>query len=134
MLIFNGTVGLLVDHLGTATGIDEAVDLAVRAGGYIAQQTDTTVILRVPSGKFRKVMRGVEKLGDVQSRSVQTLDVSEEFHDLGRDLATADVRDQLRGRLLAFLAARRHRTTVSDAQVAAATAGHKRAGVFYGQW
>ncbi|MCP5284732.1 MAG: sulfatase-like hydrolase/transferase [Burkholderiaceae bacterium] len=58
----------------------------------------------------------------------------EEFHDLGRDLATADVRDQLRGRLLAFLAARRHRTTVSDAQVAAATAGHKRAGVFYGQW
>lgn len=86
MLIFNGTVGLLVDHLGTATGIDEAVDLAVRAGGYIAQQTDTTVILRVPSGKFRKVMRGVEKLGDVQSRSVQTLDVSEEFHDLGVQL------------------------------------------------
>ncbi|WP_310733590.1 sulfatase-like hydrolase/transferase [Rubrivivax albus] len=58
----------------------------------------------------------------------------DEFHDLGRDLATADVRAQLRDRLLAFLAARRHRTTVSDAQVAAATAGHKRAGVFYGQW
>ena len=58
----------------------------------------------------------------------------DEFHDLGRDLATADIRAQLRDRLLAFLAARRHRTTVSDAQVAAATAGHKRAGVFYGQW
>jgi arylsulfatase A-like enzyme len=58
----------------------------------------------------------------------------DEMHDLGRDLVTADVRSQLRDRLLGFLAARRHRTTVSDAQVDAATAGHKRAGVFYGQW
>jgi arylsulfatase A-like enzyme len=58
----------------------------------------------------------------------------DEMQDLGRDLVTADVRSQLRDRLLAFLAARRHRTTVSDAQVEAATAGHKRAGVYYGQW
>jgi arylsulfatase A-like enzyme len=58
----------------------------------------------------------------------------DEFHDLGRDSSTAAVRAELRDRLLAFLAARRHRSTVSDAQVAAATAGHKRAGVFYGQW
>lgn len=86
MLIFNGIVNLLVDHAGSPAGIDEAVDFAVRAGGYIAQQTDTQVVLRVPSGKFRKVMKQVERLGDVQSRSVHTLDVSEEFHDLGVQL------------------------------------------------
>ena len=58
----------------------------------------------------------------------------EEFHDLGCDSGTGAVRAELRAQLLAFLAARRHRTTVSDPQVAAATAGHKRAGVFFGQW
>lgn len=86
MLIFNGVVSLLVDYGGSPVGIDEAVDFAVRSGGYIAQQTDTQVILRVPSGKFRRVMKQVERLGDVQSRSVHTLDVSEEFHDLGIQL------------------------------------------------
>ncbi|MEX1368998.1 MAG: DUF4349 domain-containing protein, partial [Nannocystaceae bacterium] len=86
MLVFTGTVSLLVDYAGSPAGIDEAVDLAVRAGGYIAQQTDTFVIVRVPSGRFRKVMKQVEGLGDVQTRNVSTLDVSEEFHDLGVQL------------------------------------------------
>lgn len=58
----------------------------------------------------------------------------QEFHDLGRDPATATVRAGLRDRLLDFLAARRHRTTVTDAQNLQGTAQHKRAGVFYGQW
>ena len=44
------------------------------------------------------------------------------------------LRALLRGRLLDFLDSRRHRTLVTPAQVEAATAGHKRAGVFYGQW
>ncbi|MBC7939651.1 MAG: DUF4976 domain-containing protein, partial [Chitinophagaceae bacterium] len=58
----------------------------------------------------------------------------QELHDLGRDTATAAVREGLRSQLLDFLARRRHRTTVSDAAVAQATAQHKRAGVFFGQW
>lgn len=58
----------------------------------------------------------------------------DEFHDRGRDPATAAVRAQMREQLLAFLAARRHRTTVTDAQNEAGTAAHKRAGVYYGQW
>jgi hypothetical protein len=40
----------------------------------------------------------------------------------------------MRDRLLAFLAARRHRTTVTDVQNEAGTAAHKRAGVYFGQW
>ena len=58
----------------------------------------------------------------------------EQFCDLGADAGTEAVRSQLRDQLLNFLARRRHRSTVTDEQVAKATAGHKRAGVFFGQW
>jgi len=82
MLVFNGALSLMVEPDGIPDSIDAAVDQAVRAGGYIAQQTDTTLTLRVPSRRFRKVMHQIEGLGEVRSRSVQTIDVSEEFHDL----------------------------------------------------
>jgi arylsulfatase A-like enzyme len=57
-----------------------------------------------------------------------------EFHDLGRDAGTAAVRAAMRERLLDFILRRKHRTTLTDAQIAASTAAHKRAGVFFGQW
>ena len=57
-----------------------------------------------------------------------------EFHDLGREASTEPVRAAMRARLLDFLARRKHRTTLTDAQIERATAGHKRAGVFFGQW
>ena len=57
-----------------------------------------------------------------------------EFVDLGRDAAHANVREAMRTRLLDFLSRRKHRTTVTDAFVEAATNQYKRAGVFYGQW
>jgi arylsulfatase A-like enzyme len=58
----------------------------------------------------------------------------QEFNDLGRDASSAAVRAEQRGRLADFLARRRHRTTLTDAQIAAGTASHKKAGVFFGQW
>ena len=58
----------------------------------------------------------------------------DEMHDLGRDAGHAAVRSALRGRLLDFLARRKHRTTVSDEFVEQATNRSKQAGVFYGQW
>lgn len=57
-----------------------------------------------------------------------------EFQDLGRDPGHEAVRADLRGRLLDFLARRKHRTTVSDEFIEARTNQHKKAGVFYGQW
>jgi len=59
---------------------------------------------------------------------------SDEMDDLGREASTGALRSSLRDRLLDFLARRRHRTTVSDDAVERATAQHKRAGVFFGQW
>lgn len=82
MLIFNGALGLAVLPDSIPASIDAAVELAVAAGGYIAQQTDTALTLRVPSRRFRRLMRGLEGLGQVRTRSVQTVDVSEQFHDL----------------------------------------------------
>lgn len=82
LLVFNGALTLAVPPDTIPVGIDAAVQLAVDAGGYIAQQTDTSLTLRVPSRRFRRLMKGLEGLGQVRSRSVQTLDVSEEFHDL----------------------------------------------------
>jgi arylsulfatase A-like enzyme len=58
----------------------------------------------------------------------------QEFQDLGRDPGHEAVRADLRGRLLDFLARRKHRTTVSDEFIEARTNQHKKAGVFYGQW
>jgi hypothetical protein len=82
MLVFNGALALAVLPDTIPASIDAAVQLAVDAGGYVAQQTDTGLTLRVPSKRFRRLMKGLEALGQVRSRSVQTLDVSEEFHDL----------------------------------------------------
>lgn len=82
MLVFNGTLHLAVQPDSIPAGIDAAVELAVTAGGYVAQQTDTTLTVRVPSRRFRRLMKGLEGLGQVRARSVQTVDVSEEFHDL----------------------------------------------------
>jgi len=58
----------------------------------------------------------------------------QEFDDLGRDASSAATRSELRDRLLDFLARRRHRVTLTDAQIEGGTAQHKRAGVFFGQW
>ena len=68
-----------------------------------------------------------EQLWDLQADPAQ-------FHDLGADAGSEAVRGAFRGRLLDFLARRRHRTTVTDEQVERGTAAHKRAGVFFGQW
>jgi hypothetical protein len=40
----------------------------------------------------------------------------------------------MRERLLAWFMRLKRRVTVTDAEVDAATAAHKRAGVFFGQW
>jgi arylsulfatase A-like enzyme len=83
--------------------------------------------LRTPRWRYVYWLDEPEQLFDLQA------DV-EEFHDLGRDPSTESVREQLRAQLLGFLGERKHRTTVTDAQVEAGTAAHKRAGVFFGQW
>ena len=82
MIIFTGQLSLEVEFSATSVAIDDAVAIAVGAGGYVAEMTDTTLRLRVPSKRFRRAMKSLEELGEVRSRGVQAVDVSEEFNDL----------------------------------------------------
>jgi hypothetical protein len=61
--------------------IDKTIDIAESVGGYLATRKDTSVQVRVPSGRFREAMTKIEALGAVTHRSVGAEDVSEEFHD-----------------------------------------------------
>jgi len=58
----------------------------------------------------------------------------DEFVDLGREPAHESVRREMRDRLFEWSTKLKRRVTVTDEQVAAGTAAHKRAGVFFGQW
>jgi len=58
----------------------------------------------------------------------------DEYNDLGRDSGFERVRGEMRERLLAWFMRLKRRVTVTDNEVDAATAAHKRAGVFFGQW
>jgi len=69
------------------TTIDKVIDLAESFGGYLAARTDSSVVVRVPSGHFRDTLTALEKLGEVKRRSVNAEDVSEQYHDLEVRLA-----------------------------------------------
>ena len=58
----------------------------------------------------------------------------DEFDDLGADATHVAVRADMRERLLMWFTRLKRRVTVDDRDVDAATAAHKRAGVFFGQW
>ena len=58
----------------------------------------------------------------------------DEYCDLGRDCSFGGVRSDIRERLLAWFMRLKCRVTVTDAEVDATTAKHKRLGVLFGQW
>jgi arylsulfatase A-like enzyme len=58
----------------------------------------------------------------------------DEYCDLGRDSGFDGVRRNMHERLLAWFMRLKRRVTVTDGEVDAATAAHKRAGVYFGQW
>ena len=58
----------------------------------------------------------------------------DEFDDIGNDVGHEAVRAEMRERLLAWFMRLKRRVTVDNRSVEAATAAHKRAGVFFGQW
>lgn len=88
LLIYTGNVGMEVaEPAAIPTTIDKVIDLAESFGGYLAARTDSSVVVRVPSGHFRDTLTALEKLGEVKRRSVNAEDVSEQYHDLEVRLA-----------------------------------------------
>ena len=82
MLIYTGDVDLQTPRDQVVATIDRVIEAATAMGGYLLRRTDTSVQVRVPSGRFREGLRRVEDFGEVLHRSVSAQDVSEEFHDL----------------------------------------------------
>jgi Domain of unknown function (DUF4349) len=72
-----------------------------RLGGFVSDQTDTALILRIPSARFEEALAAVESTGKVRFRRVQALDVGEQYRDLSLRLRTAEA---LRDRLETMLA------------------------------
>jgi len=58
----------------------------------------------------------------------------DEFNDLGDDAGHEAARAEMRERLLGWFMRLKRRVTVDDRSVELATAAHKRAGVYFGQW
>lgn len=76
--------------------IKSVATIAREAGGFLSQQTDTSIVIRVPAAKFTALVESIEGLGDVLHRQVQAQDVSEEFRDVEIRIRNAmQVRDRL---------------------------------------
>ena len=81
--------------------LEDAATIATTAGGYIESQNDTSVTLRVPVEKVRECFVGLQKLGDVLSRSLSAQDVTDSF--TSAELRSKTMR-ATRERLIAVLA------------------------------
>jgi hypothetical protein len=82
LLIYVGDVQMAVEQEDFAATLDKVIDIAESFGGYLAGRKDNSVQVRVPSQHFREGLARMEKLGEVQHRSVSAEDVSEQYSDL----------------------------------------------------
>jgi len=85
MIIY--TAGYVVSVYDLEDSSKKIVKLAEDAGGYVATQTNDTVVVRVPAGKFREVVEKLEAVGRVVDKKLQALDVTEQHTDLSLRLA-----------------------------------------------
>jgi hypothetical protein len=110
LLIRDGRISLQVDSLEPA--LAEVHALAAHLGGYVGG-TDTrmgrgevrsaAVALKVPSDRFDDALSGVRPIGEVESVTISTHDVTEEYVDVGARMENAR---RLERRLAQILAAR----------------------------
>jgi hypothetical protein len=72
-------------HIGVYdVGASQAaiVESARSVGGFVFQQSDDRIIVRVPAPRFRAFVETVEGVGDVLHRQIDAQDVGEEFRDV----------------------------------------------------
>lgn len=94
------------------TGVAGVRAVAQRVGGYVAdvsvqdghdQPHSATLEVRMPAQRFDEALAALHPLGNVESVSVSTADVGEEYVDVN---ARMDNARKLEGRLIALLATR----------------------------
>ena len=80
-VIYTGDVSMLDDEEKIPALLDKVIALAEQMGGRIQARRDASVVVAIPSARFREGMSRLDTLGAVTHRSVSAQDVSEEFHD-----------------------------------------------------
>lgn len=99
LLIYEAELDLAVHEVREK--IDAVAGLASEIGGFVLSQDDTSVVIRVPAGRFDESLERIAALGDVLRRRVTADDVSDQVRDLRIRLRNAI---QMRDRLLVLLA------------------------------
>ncbi len=114
MVIKTASLSLLVKDVDAA--FTRAVSLAEGVGGYVQSSTRSAsggdsaeLTLRVPPDQFLPLITSLDSLGTEESKSIGGQDVTEEYYDLGAELAN---KQQVRTRLFQLLD---RATKVSDA-------------------
>ena len=103
LLAWKGSLSVAVADLTNA--VDQAVAVVARHGGYLESRSDhtyggTTLKLRIPASAFTNAIGALEALGRVESRSVESEDVTEQYVDVAARLKNKLVlRDRLRALL-----------------------------------
>lgn len=106
-LIYTAQLGLVVEHGLRNEAVDQLLAATLQQGGYLSTRNEQTLVVRVPSARFHEIFAIYEQHGEVNARSIQVQDVSEEFHDL-------EVRIESLTTLLARMRALLERTDTLD--------------------
>ena len=78
--IYSGDATLVVDDVDIIK--DQIADTAEKSGGYVEYSFETTVIIRVPAGQFDEIFAHILAMGDVEFKSIETVDVTDFFFDM----------------------------------------------------
>jgi hypothetical protein len=101
MIIYKAVLSIKVDKAGEAS--DKLRELADKNAGWVsgmdehvddAGNTRVTMEIRIPSGRFNDVMRGVAAYGKVDSESITTENVTDQWVDQGAHLEVLELRKQ----------------------------------------
>lgn len=94
MLIYTAVVTMAVFEVEKVQA--EVLKAIKELNGYLAEQTQNRLVIRVPSNRFRDAFSRIETLGDVLDRNIQVSDVTEQFNDIVIRIRNAEaMRDRL---------------------------------------
>ena len=80
MRVHNAAFRLITADLDSST---EALARTVEeVNGFVESRTNATVVCRVPADRFSSFITGLDEFGDVSSREISTVDVTDEYRDL----------------------------------------------------
>lgn len=99
MVHYDGSVRLRVTD--TRKVLDEAATMATAMGGFVEQQNETMVMLRVPVEHIREAFQKMLGMGDVLSKSLSAADITDAFTAIELRLKTMRAS---RDRLIVLLA------------------------------